>query len=362
MFSELREPQLSLLNELYGFARRVRSIPELIEAARSTRVGTTSHELVSRRGRRRLLRYRRDTPARYAEPILFCYGLINRHYILDLQSDNSVVRQYLARGFDVYIIDWGIPSAADHALTLEDYVCGYLRDAVEQIRRAHGGVRIHLLGYCMGGTMATLLTALAPESVATLSLLAAPIDFGGRESLLNLWAERTNFDVDALIEAYGNCPAWLLQWSFLLLKPVQNMLEKYLALYEKMTDRKFVESYFAIEHWSNDNIPVAGATFREFVKKFYQGNQLVRGELRLGAERVDLARIACPLLLLTAANDHLVPPPSTHGIRAHVRADDVATMSIDSGHVGMVVSGKAHEKFWPEATRWLTERSTPVSQ
>ena len=85
-----------------------------------------------------------------------------------------------------------------------------------------------------------------------------------------------------------------------------------------MEDPQFVTNFFAMERWINDNIPVAGETFREFVKNLYQDNQLVRGELRLGRRRVDLGRITCPLLLLTAKNDHLVDPPSTEGIRPHV--------------------------------------------
>ena len=84
-----------------------------------------------------------------------------------------------------------------------------------------------------------------------------------------------------------------------------------------------------MERWVNDNIPVAGETFREFVKKLYQRNELVRGEFRLGGRRVDLRRITCPLLLLTAKNDHLVAPASTEGIRPHVGSRDVTSMAIE---------------------------------
>jgi polyhydroxyalkanoate synthase len=107
---------------------------------------------------------------------------------------------------------------------------------------------------------------------------------------------------------------------------------------------------------------VAGAIFRQFVKNLYQGNELVRGELTLGGRRVDLGRIACPVVLLTARNDHLVPPESTEGVRPHVGSPDVTSMSLPAGHVGLVVGGKAHARFWPEATRWVADRSTPVSQ
>jgi polyhydroxyalkanoate synthase len=209
----------------------------------------------------------------------------------------------------------------------------------------------------MGGTLAALYTALHPEQVATLTLLAAPIDFSGRESLLNLWADARCFDVDAFIDAHGNCPAPFLQACFLYTKPVQNLLAKNLALYDQMEDPRFLANYFALERWVNDNIPVAGETFREFVKKLYQDNQLVRGEFELAGRRVDLAQITCPLLLLTAQSDHLVPPSSTLGLRAHVGSSDVEEQMIEAGHVGLVVGGKAHAAFWPAAVRWLTARA-----
>jgi polyhydroxyalkanoate synthase subunit PhaC len=125
-----------------------------------------------------------------------------------------------------------------------------------------------------------------------------------------------------------------------------------------------------MERWLNDNVPVAGETFRTFVKDLYQRNKLCRGELELGGRRVDLRRIACPVLLLTARNDHLVPPRSTEGIRPHLGSANLASdaasdpcaprvesMTIDAGHVGLVVGGKAQATLWPAAARWLARHS-----
>jgi polyhydroxyalkanoate synthase len=339
--------------------RRLLNAPRLGAIALGTQTGTTPHDVVFQRGTMRLLRYRRATPARHAEPLLLCYALINRPYILDLQPDKSVVAQYLDRGFDVYLIDWGVPSPEDRRLTLETYVCELLDAVVGFILRAHRRERLHLLGYCMGGTLATMFAALTPERVASLTLLAAPLAFTGRESLLTVWADRQHFDVDAFVDVHGNCPGWFLQGCFVAMKPVQNLLEKGLALYEVMGDAGALSSYFAMERWINDNIPIAGETFREFVKKLYQGDELVGGRLHLGPRRVELGRIACPVLLLTARNDHLVPPASTEGIRPCLGTTDVASVTIDAGHVGLVVGGKAQRELWPAATQWLAERSTP---
>ena len=349
----------SLFAEQRRLWSRLWSVPGLFRQARETRVGTSPAEVVLREGTHKLLHYRRETPATYAEPVLFCYALVNRPYILDLQPDKSVVQQYLKQGFEVYLIDWGVPTDADRGLGLDHYVCGFLQRAVEWIRERQASERVHLLGYCMGGTMAALLTALRPELVRSLTLLAAPIDFVGHDALLNLWTDPRHFDVDGVVEAYGNCPAWFLQTCFLLMNPVANLIEKNISFYEQMDDPRSMTNHFALENWVNDGIPVAGEAFREFVKSLYQRNLLVKGELSLGGRRVDLARITCPLLLLTARNDHLVTPASTEGIRPHVATPDIESMEIGAGHVGLVVSSRAHKSFWPAATRWLGDRSTP---
>jgi polyhydroxyalkanoate synthase len=163
--------------------------------------------------------------------------------------------------------------------------------------------------------------------------------------------------VDAFVDAFGNCPATFLQACFLCTKPVENVLEKSISWCEQLDDPGFVAVYLALEHWINDNIPVAGETFREFVKELYQRNALVRGELCLGDRCVDLRRIQCPLLLLTAEKDHLVPPASTTALRASVSSTDVQSMTIDAGHVGLVVSSKAHKALWPSAVKWLVDRA-----
>jgi polyhydroxyalkanoate synthase subunit PhaC len=352
---------LDLVAEQERLLRRMLHLPGALELACATKVGTTPADVVLARGSFKLLRYRRATPATHAEPVLFCYALINRPYILDLLPDKSIVRRYLEQGFDVYMIDWGVPSDADRVFTLESYVCGFLSDAVAYILRQHRREDLHLLGYCMGGTMSVLYATLEPARIKTLTLLAAPLDFSGRDALLHLWTDPSRFDVDGFIDSHGNCPGWFLQSCFLFMKPIQNLVEKNISIYEQLDDPRAVSSYWAMERWTNDNIPVAGETFREFVKKLYQRNELVRGELHLGPRRIDLGRITCPLMLLTARNDHLVAPASTEGIRPYVRSTDVTSMVMEAGHVGLVVGGKAQKTMWPEATRWLAARSTPTA-
>lgn len=350
--------QKTAQDESFRTWQRWMNAAKLPQIAKEVQVATTPHDVVYEEDSLKLLRYRNEHSIDFAEPVLVCFALVNRPYILDLQPNRSVIRQLLKRGFDVYLIDWGVPTAADRTLRLHDYVCRFMKNVVNFVCSHSESSKLNLLGYCMGGTMSAMYTALYPEQIKNLILMAAPIDFSGDESLLNLWTREENFDVDGLVDAFGNCPGSFLQSSFQVMQPVQNFVEKYIGFAEKLDDDAFLENYFAMERWATDNIPVAGETFREFVKHLYHQNQLVMGEFQLKERPVKLQNITCPLLTLVADQDHLVPPNSTLAIQHYVSSKFVHNMSIDAGHIGLAVSSKAHRQLWPDAAMWIADHST----
>jgi polyhydroxyalkanoate synthase len=350
--------QKSVQAESFRAWQRWTNLPRVPQIARNTRVATTPHDVVYEEDSLKLLRYHNEHSIDFKEPVLVCFALVNRPYVLDLQPDRSVIRQLLKRGFDVYLIDWGIPTAADRTLRVADYVCGFLKKVADFVCKHSDSPKLNLLGYCMGGTMSAMYTALNPQQIKNLILMAAPIDFSGDEGLLSLWTRPEYFDVDGLVDAFGNCPGSFLQSTFQLMKPVQNYVEKYIGFFDKLDDASYLENFFAMERWSNDNIPVAGETFREFVKHLYQQNQLVKGEFRLRDTAVKLENITCPLLALVAEQDHLVPPSSTLAIKNYVSSMFAQHMSINAGHIGLAVSSKAHSQLWPDAAMWIADHST----
>lgn len=343
-----------------GHFAKMGHLPKAIEVARKVRVGATPSDAIHRIGKLRVLHYTRQRPAEFETPLLVVFALVNRPYILDLRPGKSVVSHFVNRGFDTYNLDWGIPSDGDRFLDMQDYVEEQLDKAIDFLRERHQVDRINILGYCMGGTLTAIHAALHPEKIKNLILLAAPVDWSHREHLLAKWTDESVFDVDKLIEVYGNAPAELLQSSFLMLKPVSTLVEKYFSFYENLHDEKFLEDFFAMETWLNDNIPVAGEMFRQFVKYCMQQNRLIKGELRIGGRRADLKRITCPVLNLTAQQDHLVPPDQSLPFNDAVGSTDRKAINFAAGHIGLAVGSKANRDLWPKAAEWLAERSDPV--
>lgn len=352
--------QQAILEEGINNLRRMSRIPLLWQHAQRVKKGATPSEVVYEEDRLKVLHYLADEPPKFKTPLVFVFALVNRPYILDLLPGKSVVGHFVEAGFDTYLIDWGIPKHADRHHTLDTYINGYLQNVLDHVKKRTGARKVNILGYCMGGTMSAMFTALHPDEVENLILLAAGIDFDTREGLLNLWTDPEYFDVDAFVDAFGNCPAEFLQASFMLLKPVSNLIEKPLALLERLEDEQFVDEYFTMETWLNDNIPVPGEVYREFVKYLYQRNLLVKNQIPVGGHIVNLKKITCPILNLMATRDDLVPCAQSEPFNDLVGSRDRKTIKFPAGHIGLAVGSRAQKELWPKACAWLAERSVPV--
>jgi polyhydroxyalkanoate synthase subunit PhaC len=333
--------------------RRLRNLAGLVRRGKPV-VGVTPADVVHTENKWRLLRYRPRTggPA-YRTPVLLVPSLINRHYVLDLQPGKSFAEWMVARGHDVYIIDWGTPGPEDRYLSFDDICDRYLGRAVRKVARAAGG-RVHLLGYCLGGTLTAIHAAVHPEHIASLVAMAAPIQFVD-DGLLSLWTRTPTFSVDALVDAFGNVPWPLMQASFHLLKPTLNAV-KLVGLVDRAWDDQFLDGFFAIERWGSDNVSMPGEFYRRYINELYRDDALVAGTFTLGGRPARLENIACPTLAVTFEHDHIVPPASAAVLLDRVAATDTARIHLPGGHVGAVISRKAAAGLWPQLSDWWATR------
>ncbi len=79
----------------------------------------------------KLYHYQSQAEKKYPVPVLLIYALVNRSYILDLILGNSFVEYLLNEGFDVYMLDWGVPGREDKDLSFENYILEYMPRGVK---------------------------------------------------------------------------------------------------------------------------------------------------------------------------------------------------------------------------------------
>jgi len=350
--------QQELLEATTDAFQKSTDVPEQVEKLEEVDVGHTPGEVVYTENKLELLHYESLTDEQHKTPILIVYALINKPFILDLQPDRSVVRRLLEAGHDVYLVDWNEPSRLDQHLTLEDYVNRYIDNCVDVVRERSGQDRINILGYCMGGTMTVMYTALHQEKVRTLGLMAAGLCFDRTGGVLELWGDQEYYDPEDVVEAYGNVPAEMLDVGFALMDPVANYVSKYVRLYDNIDNDDFVRNFGRMEQWLDEGIDVAGETYVQFLRDIYQENKLQRNELHLGGEHVDVTSIEVPVLQIMGEYDHLIPPEASKPFNELVGSDDTEVIEYPTGHIGLAVSGSSHRDVWPRVAEWYIEKST----
>ena len=330
----------------------------MFEGARAS-TGQTPKEVVWTKNKAKLYRYEPSAEKRHPVPILMVYALINRPYVLDLLPGNSLIEYLVDQGFDVYLLDWGVPGDEDEDLSFDDYVLDYLRLATKRVLRTSRAEEYTLFGYCMGGTMAAMYAALFPEdSLKNLVLLTAPIDFTPEKiGLLGLWTNEKYLDPDLLVESFGNVPSEIIDNAMQMLKPVTNYVGTYALMWECILEEKSMETWKAMNKWISDGTPFPGAAFKQWIRDFYQQNKLVKGEIKLRERSVYLSEITCPLLNIAAERDHICPLPQAEPTTDLVSSEDKEFLVLDAGHVGLLTGRSAKKDLWPKISSWLEERS-----
>jgi len=345
--------------ETEGAQERVQKASDIMLGKLNTEIAATPYDVVYETDRVKLKHYRtvRTSPSEISTPLLVTYALINRETMLDLQPERSVVKTFLENGINLYMIDWGYPTSKDKFLTIDDHVNGYMDTMVDFVLEREKVEKINLMGICIGGTFCVMYSALHPEKIKNLITTVSPTNFETDQGLLHIWMKW--IDVDKMIETFGNMPGDLMNLGFLLLNPARLMIDKYIGFLENMDNKDFVENFIRMEKWIFDSPDVPGETFRQFIKDCYHNNLLIKNEMEIGGQKIDLRNVTMPMLNIYAQYDHLVPPGAADKITGAVGSTDTEDVCLDTGHIGIYVSSKTQKEFAPRIVKWLKERDAP---
>lgn len=323
-------------------------------------VGQTPADVVHRENKWRLLRYRpRPSGVSHPTPLLLVPSLINRHYVLDLMPGKSLAEWLVAQGFDVFIIDWGTPEDEDRFVTFDDVCDRNLGRALRVACRLAGSERAHLLGYCLGGTLAAIYSAARPARVASLLALAAPVGFHD-DGMLSAWTRSKGFDVGAVVAATGNVPWQLMQSAFHMLRPTLT-LSKAVSVLDRAWDDEFMNGFLALETWGNDNVSFPGECYRRYIEELWRKDALLAGTFTLSGTPVHLEDIRCPVLAVTFEHDNIVPWKSAAALLSRVSSEVRQHIHLPGGHVGAVISKKAAATLWPQLAEFWRAASRPAT-
>jgi len=339
--------------EIERNALRVRNGVRLAAGVSPPGVGQTPKDVVWRSGRTQLWRYRSENVS-VSPPLLIVYSLFNRSYILDLQPGNSFVEHLLKAGFDVYMLDWGIPDERDAGNTLDDYIDDYLPAAVDRVRQVTWGDEVNMLGYCFGGVLSVLYASRHHDApLRSLTGLTTPADFQQLGQLGDLFGG--GLDVETVFDDNGNVPTDVIQLGFRTLRPTVEITQ-YVDLWERLWSDEYVAAYQAMTGWASEQVPLPGGVARQIIEMVHE-NPLMTDRLIIGGDRVHLSDVTAPFLHVLASRDHIIPEASAGPLIELVGSSDKQELRLDAGHVGLLVGRTAARTTLPTIIDFLEKQS-----
>jgi class III poly(R)-hydroxyalkanoic acid synthase PhaC subunit len=320
------------------------------------KVGHTPRNEVWRKNKSVLWHYPANQ-RKYEIPLFFVYSLFNKPYILDIAPRSSVIENLTNMGYEVYLLDWGAPGYEDKKVGLDTYIEKYLRTAVRRAIRHSGADEITLVGYCLGGTIASIYTSIAEEPIKNLVVATVPIDFTpfiGPDK----WAEglrNGDVNINHFIDTYGIVPPQLVEGMFRAIgAPIY--FTNYTMLLQRAHDQRYVDKWRRMNKWTLDQVPFTGEAYRQLAIDLFKENKLVKGEFMLGNKKVDLKNIKANLFVVSGSRDNLILEDQSKPIMDLVSSKDKTYVCVEGGHVSLALTGV----FAKIVDQWAASRSNPL--
>ena len=212
-----------------------------------------------------------------------------------------------------------------------------------------------VLGYCIGGALATCFAALHPEVTRNLVLLTAPLDFSDAGQFGRMTA-RGVFPIDQLTDTFPTVPGQMPDIGTKLLNPMASYVGTYRQLWEKLGDPSLRRPRLA------GDVPL-GERQRPVRRRRRSASGSSSSTRTTGwrgtcsrwtAGRFASADIRCPVLNIAASRDQIAPRPTTSVVTKRVGSKDASEIIIEGGHVGIVVGRSASQNLWPKVGAWLS--------
>ena len=337
LLGDLRQGHVSMTDE------------SLFEVGRN--VATTEGAVVFENEYFQLIEYTPLTAKVYERPFLLIPPCINKFYILDLQPENSFIRNAVALGHRTFVVSWRNPDQSMAHKTWDDYIENAAIKAIKTVQDITGAPKINALGFCVGGTILSnalaVLAARGDEAVASATFLTTLIDFTDT-GILDIFIDENFVKFRELQMGKGGLlKGQDLASTFSFLRPNDLVWNYVVGNYLKGE----TPPPFDLLYWNSDSTNLPGPFYAWYLRNTYLENNLIKpGKCTVCGEKIDLTKVDIPVYIYGSREDHIVPIGGAYGTTQVLPGKKRFVMGA-SGHIAGVINPPAAKK----RSHWLRE-------
>ena len=289
-----------------------------------------------------LILYAPQTEFVFQEPILITPAWIMKYYVLDLSPSNSLVKWLVEKGHTVFMISWKNPDKDDAHLSMDDYQNRGVMAALEVITKTCPKSKIHLMGYCLGGTLAMITAATMALNEDTrlksLSLLAAQGDFSDAGELMVFITSSQISFLKNIMKVHGYLDTKMMAGAFQMLRSYDLIWSKMVNDYLHGLKRADVD----LMTWNADTTRMPATMHGQYLERLFLKNDFSQGHYTVGKRAVAPENIHLPIFAVGADQDHVAPWQSVYKIHLMINTD-ITFILTKGGHNAGIISEPGHK-------------------
>ena len=309
-----------------------------------------------------------STVPKHCVPLVIVPPLAVNMLIYDLFPTRSLVRFFLSQGYEVYLIDWGVPTLRQAKYNFGTYIKVFMPEMLQKVREHSGQQQLSLHGWSLGGALSLCYTALFKDKdIKNLMIIASPIDthksgymgklYGSLTRPAQWVRKNTPFRIRHHVPSkFFHVHGWQNTLGFKLTDPVGN-LKTYWQLIKNLHNRQFIIDHATASSFIDNMLAYPGGVMRDIILRFWIDNELSTGVVKFGELQANLKDIDCSVLAVGGSTDIIVTAEAVHPIMDLISSQDKTFKVVPGGHMSVVSGSQAPASVWPEINNWLAERS-----
>ncbi|GAA4827177.1 class I poly(R)-hydroxyalkanoic acid synthase [Actinomycetospora corticicola] len=310
-------------------------------------LAATPGKVVYRNRLMELVQFEAQTDEVHAVPLLCSPPWINKYYVMDLAPERSLVEWAVQHGHTVFMISYRDPDSSMASTTFADYLELGPATALDVVQEITGADKVNVMGLCLGGLMAALLTARCAERgddrINSLTMLNTMLDYSSVGPISSFVSPEITERLEKSMEQQGYLPAESMATTFDLLR-ANDLIFNYIG--PNWLEGKAPPA-FDILAWNTDSTRMPAAMHSFYLRHFYLDNELSKGELEIDGEPLSLKAVQADTFIVAAENDHIAPW-KTSFTSTELLGGDVTFVLSTAGHIAGVVNPPS-----PKAKHWV---------